>query len=233
MIPQLFHTITRPSALLITQLLGMVQGQHLADVLSSFADVIPMGARFRLFSKLLEGLEEEDRGRAFAKLIESWGDKNWLRAAQLLLTMEAEPRVACIAEVLAPANLPTPASLMDEEDHFVLLDLLTPETADASTQLPVEHGEGDVFGGDLLPLEEELLLERLHIATSRSRDQGAAGSRPMPANSMPVGGMKKKRTSRTSFVIAGGPALNMIEALVPIAHTVSSPRLHSHPRLES
>ena len=46
-----------------------------------------------------------------------------------------------------------------------LFKLLSPGgTADAETQLPTEQGEGGGLEGELLPLEEELFCDRLHLA---------------------------------------------------------------------
>ena len=208
MLPQLFRTITKPSALLITQLLNTVEGHHLADVLGKFADALPLSARCNLFAQLPTGpgLDEEERGSIFASLSESWGDKDWLRAAQLLMTMGAAARIACISEVLAPHHLPTPSAHIDAAQRLALLELLKPETAEAVTQLPVEHGEGGGDGGELLPLEEELLMERLQMATFQERSAAtprrASGNVLLTAMSSGRGTPTKPR--RGSAVVGGG-----------------------------
>ena len=63
-----------------------------------------MGARVFLFAKLLEGLTDEERGSAFGKLCETWGDKQRTHAAQLLLAMQAGARL----EALQKVDLPLP-----------------------------------------------------------------------------------------------------------------------------
>ena len=105
MIPQLFRSLSQPSALLITQLIKEVDGSRLAEVLGSFADVLPMGARVFLFAKLLNGLTEEERGNAFGKLCESWGDKQLMHGAQLVLAMEASARMGALRQVIGDSGL--------------------------------------------------------------------------------------------------------------------------------
>tara|TARA_B100000795_G_C22377941_1_gene278615 strand:+ start:288 stop:497 length:210 start_codon:yes stop_codon:yes gene_type:complete len=64
-----------------------------------------MGARVFLFAKLLNGLTEEERGNAFGKLCESWGDKQLMHGAQLVLAMEASARMGALRQVIGDSGL--------------------------------------------------------------------------------------------------------------------------------
>ena len=89
-------------SLYLTQLIKEVDASRLAEVLGSFADILPMGARVFLFAKLLEGLTDEERGSAFGKLCETWGDMQQAHGAQLLLAMGAPARLGALQKVDLP-----------------------------------------------------------------------------------------------------------------------------------
>ena len=159
LIRKLIHSNTRPA----TQLLRQADGTHLAEVLGSFSDALPMGARIHLFAKLLVGLGDEERERAFSRLGETWDADAPRNASELVLALQAEERIDAVARVMQAPSI-------DATAWARLLALVGVPKADATTQLPVDStGGGDGSCGPLLPFEQHVLSEKLMIDAFREK----------------------------------------------------------------
>ena len=208
MIPQLLSNVSKPSALLLIQLLRQADATALQEALLSLADGLPLQTKEALAAKLLADQEPEATYRVLEGL---WGADSGERAAELALSLEPEQQKMALTELIASADGPLRAAAAAE--------LRAGRSMDAATQLPLLDGaaDGDAAHGDVAPLELSTLVDAFALAARRvqttpqpppAADDVASGvsfkKKPTGLDSPAgVGAKRRMSTARRGSISAG------------------------------